>query len=86
MKSIEFPVDVGLTLMGDQIFSGCKSLTSMIITSSLDSINLDSIKNSFDGGNVKPGEICEQIYYHISAKRLNSCVIKISTKSLQNIS
>jgi hypothetical protein len=35
--------------------------------------------------NIHQGEICEHIYYNLSAKKLNNCVIKISTKCLQSI-
>ena len=45
---------------------------------------LDSPKNYMEHPPVKllPDEICEHIYYCISATRLNNCVIKISRKSL----
>lgn len=51
---------------------------------------LNSEKNSadiFKKYNIKamiyPDEICEHIYYHISAKRKNKAIIKISNKNLQ---
>jgi len=32
---------------------------------------------------IRPDEICEHIYYHLSAKKKNNAVIKISSKNLQ---
>ena len=62
-------------------------LTKSDVFINFDTKKLDSTKNYHSNKPViKPGEICEHIYYHIHAKRLNNCVIKISTKILQDIS